>query len=89
LPLLSTTSHAKEESTSERTRKKRDIREIYERSYEVTCNLKGLYCIQIDCEPLNFEEVVKDKRWRHAMEEEIKLIKKNDTWKLITLSQRS
>jgi len=34
---------------------------------------------------LNFEEAVKDKRWRHSMEEEIKSIKKNDTWELTTL----
>jgi len=85
LPPSSVTSHAEGESTSERPKKTGDIRDIYERSDEVTCNLEELYCLQIDCEPLNFEEIVNDKRWRHAMEEEVKSIEKNDTWELTTL----
>ncbi|RDX76872.1 hypothetical protein CR513_43089, partial [Mucuna pruriens] len=31
-------------------------------------------------EPLTFDKVMEDKRWRQAMEEKIKAIKKNDTW---------
>jgi len=61
-PPPSDTCHAEEESTSERLRKIRDICDIYETFDEVTCNLKELYCLQIDCEPLNFKEVVKDKK---------------------------
>nr|GFD51467.1 copia-type polyprotein [Tanacetum cinerariifolium] len=38
-----------------------------------------------DCEPLVFEEAMKSKKWRQAMEEEIKSIEKNDTWELTTL----
>jgi len=60
LPPSSNTSHVEEDGTSKRSRKTRDIRDIYERSDEVTCNLEELYCLQIDCEPLNFEEAVKD-----------------------------
>ena len=47
--------------------------------------LEELYCLQIDYELLNFQEVVKDKRWRHVMEEEINSIKKNDTCELTIL----
>nr|GEV92867.1 retrovirus-related Pol polyprotein from transposon TNT 1-94 [Tanacetum cinerariifolium] len=32
-----------------------------------------------------FEEAMKSKKWRQAMEEEIKSIEKNDTWELTTL----
>uniref|UniRef100_A0A2N9F020 Integrase catalytic domain-containing protein n=1 Tax=Fagus sylvatica TaxID=28930 RepID=A0A2N9F020_FAGSY len=32
-----------------------------------------------------FKEAVQDKKWRNAMDEEIKAIKKNDTWELTTL----
>ena len=39
-----------------------------------------------DCsEPVDFEEVVQDKRWRDAIDEEIRSIKKNDTWELVFL----
>ncbi|KAA0050234.1 putative copia-type polyprotein [Cucumis melo var. makuwa] len=36
-------------------------------------------------EPLNFEEASQNDKWKIAMDEEIKAIKKNDTWKLSTL----
>ncbi|GKF55622.1 retrovirus-related pol polyprotein from transposon TNT 1-94 [Tanacetum coccineum] len=39
----------------------------------------------LHCEPLVFEEAMKNKKWRQVMEEEIKSIKKNDTWELTTL----
>ena len=38
-----------------------------------------------NCEPIGFEEAVREKNWRNAMDEEIKAIKKNDTWELATL----
>ena len=37
---------------------------------------------QID-DPLTFEEVVKDDVWAQAMDEEIKCIENNQTWKLV------
>ena len=37
---------------------------------------------QID-DPLTFEEVVKDVVWAQAMDEEIKCIENNQTWKLV------
>ncbi|TYK05470.1 Retrovirus-related Pol polyprotein from transposon TNT 1-94 [Cucumis melo var. makuwa] len=36
-------------------------------------------------EPLNFEEALQNDKWKIAMDEEIKAIKKNDTWELSTL----
>ena len=44
-----------------------------------------LFCLSIDCEPVDFEEVMQDKRWRDAMDEEIKSIEKNDTWERVSL----
>ncbi|KAA0047101.1 reverse transcriptase [Cucumis melo var. makuwa] len=35
-------------------------------------------------EPLNFEEALQNDKWKIAMDEEIKAIKKNDTWELST-----
>jgi len=64
---------------SKRLSKTRDICDIYERSNEANFNLEELYCLQMDYGPFNFEEVVKDKRWRCAMDKEINSIKKNDT----------
>nr|GEU99660.1 retrovirus-related Pol polyprotein from transposon TNT 1-94 [Tanacetum cinerariifolium] len=52
--------------------------------YKVTDEML-LLCLYADCEPLVFEEAMKSKKWRQAMEEEIKSIKKNDTWELTTL----
>ena len=38
-----------------------------------------------DCDPLSFEEAVKDDCWVHGMNEEIHAIEKNDTQKLTTI----
>ncbi|RVW84529.1 Retrovirus-related Pol polyprotein from transposon TNT 1-94 [Vitis vinifera] len=51
--------------------KMRSLSDVYER-----CNL----CI---FEPQSFEEAIKDEDWRKAMEKEIDVIEKNETWQLI------
>nr|XP_028952455.1 uncharacterized protein LOC114822291 [Malus domestica] len=51
--------------------KYRSVAEIYEK-----CNL----CI---IEPECFEEAVKDESWQKAMEDEISMIEKNNTWDLV------
>ncbi|CAL8077649.1 unnamed protein product [Prunus armeniaca] len=51
--------------------KYKSIAEVYEK-----CNL----CI---IEPENFEEAAKDESWRKAMEYEITMIEKNNTWELV------
>jgi hypothetical protein len=38
-------------------------------------------------EPENFEESMKEESWRKAMEDEIEVIKKNRTWKLVDRPQ--
>ena len=41
---------------------------------------------QID-DPLTFEEVVKDDVWAQAMDEEIRCIENNQTWKLVDVPE--
>nr|GEU73622.1 retrovirus-related Pol polyprotein from transposon TNT 1-94 [Tanacetum cinerariifolium] len=69
-----------EETYESREPKKRSLQEIYEVTDEIP-----LLCLYVDCEPLVYEEAMKIKKWRQAMEEEIKSIEKNDTWELTTL----
>ncbi|RVW58020.1 Retrovirus-related Pol polyprotein from transposon RE1 [Vitis vinifera] len=58
-------------SPSSTPRKMRSLTDVYER-----CNL----CI---VEPQSFEEAIKDEDWRKAMEKEIDVIEKNETWQLV------
>ena len=60
----------------------RSLRDLYD-STEITYDVT-LFCLFADYEPTGFEEVVQDKKWRNAMDEEIKAIKRNDTWELAT-----
>ncbi|MCH85090.1 copia-type polyprotein, partial [Trifolium medium] len=41
----------------------------------------------VEVEPVNFEEAVKDKKWLSAMNEEIESIERNSTWELAELQQ--
>ncbi|KAL4290879.1 hypothetical protein GQ457_14G021340 [Hibiscus cannabinus] len=68
------------ESSSERPPKFRSVRDLY-RSTEA---VNDLFCLFVDSEPLNFDDV-KDERWKLAMDEEIKSIEKNNTWELSEL----
>ena len=38
-----------------------------------------LFYLFADCEPTRIKEVVRDKKWINSMDEEIRVIKKNDT----------
>lgn len=67
-------------SSSEGEPKTRSLQELYEVTDEIP-----LTCLYADCEPLVFEEAMKSKKWRQAMDEEIMSIVKNDTWELTTL----
>ena len=58
-------------SSSSTPRKLRSLSDVYKR-----CNL----CI---VEPQSFEEAIKDEDWRKAMEKEIDVIEKNETWQLV------
>ena len=64
----------------------RSLQDLYD-STEITDGVT-LFCLFANCESPRFEEAVRDKKWRDAMDEEIKAIKKNDTWELATLPTR-
>ncbi|KAL0300270.1 UNVERIFIED_CONTAM: Retrovirus-related Pol polyprotein from transposon RE1 [Sesamum angustifolium] len=78
--------NGKEESTSTRiTQKATTSKEIEEETPpRRTKLLSDIYetCNFIMLEPENFETAVKHKVWVQAMEEEIKMIEKNNTWEL-------
>jgi len=38
-----------------------------------------------DCDPTTFENVVKEEKWRKAMDDEIDVIERNSTWELSDL----
>ena len=52
--------------------------------YEVTDELT-LFCLYVDCKPIGFKEAMQSKKWRQAMDEEMKSIENNDTWELTSL----
>ncbi|KAL0544873.1 hypothetical protein IC582_020003 [Cucumis melo] len=74
-------------SSSEGPRGMRILRDIYNETEELSQSFNNLtlFCLFGDSEPLNFEEALKNDKWKIAMDEEIKSIKKNDTWELSTL----
>ncbi|KAH0679845.1 hypothetical protein KY284_020930 [Solanum tuberosum] len=41
--------------------------------------------ISVDCEPSNFKEAVKDRRWIEAMQSEIQALEDNCTWTVVDL----
>lgn len=44
-------------------------------------------CLFIGCDPVTFKDAYLDKKWKRAMDEEIKFIENNDTWELATHSK--
>ena len=68
--------------SSEESRKTRSIQDLY----EVTSPL-NLSCLYVNEDVISFEEAVKNENWRTAMNEEMKAIQKNNTWKLTTLPE--
>ena len=71
-------------SSSERQPHMRSLKELY----KVTENLNDdliLFCHFVDCEPIGFEEQVKDEKWRNAMDEESKQLKRttHGSWQLL------
>ena len=67
----SSPSNSSSSSPSSTPRKMRSLEDVYER-----CN----FCV---VEPENFEEAIKQEIWKKAMEEEIRVIEKNNTWELV------
>jgi len=52
---------------------------------ELISTFEELYCILIDSEQLDFDEVIKYKRWIFVIDEEIKSIVNNIIWEIETL----
>jgi Reverse transcriptase (RNA-dependent DNA polymerase) len=84
----STTSHAqpfsplfdfKDESRSPKIRSLQDI-------YEATNELH-LVRLLADAEDIMLEQAVKNVKWKITMQEEMKVIEKNDTWQFTTFSK--
>ena len=61
----------------------RSLSDIYDKTEEISAN--DLFYLFVDSEPLNYDDAVKDEKWRQAVEEEIIAIEKNDTWELSNL----
>jgi hypothetical protein len=78
---LSSYTHLDPSLSSLLLRKTRILRDIYNVDTINSFLVFALFS-QID-DPLTFEEFVKDYVWEQAMDEEIKCIEKNQTWKLV------
>jgi hypothetical protein len=79
---MSSTSSSSGESSNNGTppRNMRSLDNLYEVSNPIY-NDVTLYCHLAICDLIVFEEVLKDEKWRIAMDEEIALVEKNNTWK--------
>jgi Reverse transcriptase (RNA-dependent DNA polymerase) len=80
------TSEASSSNDSENlsSRRIRTLDDIYMRTQQIDgdeTNLLSLYGYRT----LNFNDVVQDDNWRTAIEEEIRAIEMNSTWKLVSL----
>jgi len=53
------------------------LQDLYDLTNEV-----HLVCLLAYAENISFEEEVRDKKWQTAMDEEIKVIDRNNTWEL-------
>jgi hypothetical protein len=46
-----------------------------------------LVCLLAVAEIISFEEAVRDPKWKAAMDEEMKAIKKNEIWEMTNMSK--
>ncbi|KAJ3686893.1 hypothetical protein LUZ61_016057 [Rhynchospora tenuis] len=84
-PTTTNTSNESSDNEDEpRQPRTRNLQDLYESTPEV-----HLVCLLADSENITFEEAVRDKKWKAAMDEEIAAIEKNDTWKLVELQEGS
>ncbi|GJU58201.1 retrovirus-related pol polyprotein from transposon TNT 1-94 [Tanacetum coccineum] len=58
----------------------RSLQDLYESTNEM-----HFVCLLADSESIKFEEVIRDKKWKNAMDEEIASIERNKTWELVEL----
>ena len=48
-----------------------------------TKKLFDIYCNVVVLEPAGFEEAIEDEKWQAAMQDELNMIEKNNTWELV------
>jgi len=82
---LESSSTPSSASSSEGPRRMRSLEELYDAT-QVMENTT-LFCFFTDSDPLSFNEAITEQKWRKAMDEEIHVIEKNDTWKLTYLPE--
>jgi hypothetical protein len=58
------------------------LREIYEQNVDMD---QQEHFSLLSCQPVCFEEAVKEEKWVHGMNEEIEEIERNNTWDLLNL----
>ena len=62
----------------------RSLQDLYDLTNEVY-----LVCLLADAENISFEEAMRDKKWKTAMDEEIKAIHRNNTCEVTELPEGS
>ena len=82
-PNTSSSASSSSGTSNEGSRRTRTFQELYENT-EVM-NDVSMFCLLAETTPLSFEEANKEKKWRQAIEEEIRAIERNDTWELTSL----
>ena len=82
-PNTSSSASSSSGTSNEGSRRTRTFQELYENT-EVMNDISML-CLLAETTPLSFEEANKEKKWRQAIEEEIRAIERNDTWELTSL----
>lgn len=78
------TSDSDQTSASMQRQKTRSLRDLYEHTQPL--DLDALYAF-ITYQPETYEEAAKEEAWINAMDEEIEVIEKNDTWDLVDLPE--
>ena len=62
----------------------RSLRELYEHNDEVDQVSNFSF---IACDPIDFDEAIKNDVWIKSMDEEIDAIERNNTWNLVDLPE--
>lgn len=70
-------------TSSEQPSRYRSLTDVYENTEEVELE-EELYLMNVD-EPVDFNQAVKRKEWRDAMDREMEAVEKNKTWCLFEL----
>jgi len=74
--------------SSSTTRKIKSIQEIYDVIERINLDDVNILCLFSGNDPIIFEEVYQEDRWKKAIKKEINYIIKNNTWELITFPER-